>query len=131
MKLITYEKIPPTIIQDEKHLEQLITSAFTDAKEDNVLNVIFLVAENENEMGIVVGGDETVLSFNYGSLEAPYYASKGPSSEIQPVMTCYAFLLHHTEFPRKYVIPFNAGLQATYEFFKTNELPKCVEWMEV
>jgi hypothetical protein len=131
MKLITYERIPPTKILDEKHLEQLISSAFTEAREEKVLNMIFLVAENENELGFVVGGDETVLSFEYGSLEKPYFASYGASSEIQPVMTCYAYLLHHTEFPRKYEIPFNTGLQAAFEFFKTNELPCCVGWMEV
>jgi hypothetical protein len=67
MKLITYERIPPTKILDEKHLEQLISSAFTEAREEKDLNMIFQVSENE--LWFVVGGDETVLCFQYNSLE--------------------------------------------------------------
>ena len=79
---------------------------------------------------MVVGGDETVLSYTHGHRNPPYYASRGADARSKPVMTCYVGLVHHTEFPRKYVIPFEKGLIAAHEFAESGLLPQSIEWVE-
>jgi hypothetical protein len=54
---------------------------------------------------MVVGGDETVLGFDYRHRNPPYYSSRGPSNGEEPILSCQLTFQHHTEFPRKYVIP--------------------------
>ena len=96
-----------------------------------MLAAIELVADNGNIMYLVVGGDETVVAFDYAHRETPYYSSKGPTDADDPVLTAYLAFNHHTEFPRRSVIPMRDGLSAVYEFFETGELPACVVWAEV
>ncbi len=129
MNIILY--VSEYSVHDIAELDKFFSKAEADALEKNILSAIFLRADNGCELGITVGGDETVLSFDYGDPTKPYLASKGISNDFHPVLTVYAYFTHYTEFPRKYVIPFKDGLKAAYEFFETNELPACVEWMEV
>jgi len=38
---------------------------------------------------------------------------------------------HHTEFPRKYVIPVADGVKAIREFLDSHDLPNCIMWKQV
>jgi hypothetical protein len=80
---------------------------------------------------MVVGGCETVLSFEYGHLDPPYYASKGESDDDEPILTCFLTFQHHTEIPRRSVIPYANGMNAVAEFFDSGNLPTCISWEEV
>jgi hypothetical protein len=131
MKARIYDTKFDSTIQDENQLQRIIAEAASEVRQRKLLALVFLIADNGNELGIVVGGEETVLSFTYGSLEPPYYGSKGLNDSLEPVMTCFVNFDHHTEFARQYVIPFGNGLEAVDEFFMTGVLPECVEWMEV
>jgi hypothetical protein len=79
---------------------------------------------------MAVGGAETVLTFMYAHRDPPYYASRGAAANPLPVMTCYVGLVHHTEFPRTYVLPFAKGLIAAHDFAVSGSLPSSVEWIE-
>lgn len=131
MKIIIHENEPPIEVRDVTRLNEVIRSASEEARSEGLLSIIFLEAENGNYLGLVVGGNETVLSFNYGHKDPPYYASKGMDENEEPVLTAYVALHHHTEFPRKWVIPMKEGMLAVHEFFETRELPSCIEWTEV
>ena len=131
MKIILYENQTPVIVQGLEHLDKVISDATEEARHEKSLSFIYLVSDNENEMGFVVGSDETVLGFDSGSKDPPYFASKGENESEEPVMTCYLYFEHHTEFPRKYVIPFIDGLKAVHEFYLTGNLPKCVDWIKL
>jgi len=109
---------------------EVIHMAGEEGRARRMLNVVFLEAASGNTLSLVVGGDDTVLSFTYGHLNPPYYASRGAEDGIDPVMTCYVGLIHHTEFPRKYVIPFEKGLIAAQEFAESGSLPQSIEWIE-
>ena len=126
-----HDNEPPIAVENDIQLENALRSATDEARSRDMLAAIGIKAGNGNEMTIVVGGEETVLSFNFGHLDPPYYASKGNSDEDQPVMTCYLNFKHHTEFPRKSVIPIAGGIAAVKEFLGTGELPDCVKWEEV
>jgi len=88
------------------------------------------IISNQNESNrlicititMVVGGQETVLGFGSGDLNANY-ASKGASDAVEPVMTCYFMMWHHSEFPRKYVIPVADGVKAVHQFLDSGDLP--------
>jgi Immunity protein Imm1 len=106
--------------------------ASAEARVRKMLNSVYLVeAISGNILSLVVGGEETVLSFNYGHQDPPYYASGGADARVHPVMTCYVGLVHHTEFPRKYVVPFEKGLIAAHEFAQSGSLPQSIEWIEI
>jgi len=112
-------------------LDRVIQSDGEEARACGRLNLIFLDAPNGNELGLVVGGAETVLAFRYGHGNPPYYASHGGASDECPVMTCYLGLQHHTEFPPTYVVPYATGLGAAHEFAHSGALPSSVAWIEV
>ena len=95
------------------------------------MNIIELEADNGNTMYIVVGSNETVLGFGHGHGDLSHYASKGVATEDEPVMTAFLSLSHHTEFPRKWVIPLKKGLSALEEFCQSGNLPTCIEWVEL
>lgn len=114
-----------------EELDRLIAMAAEEAQARGMLNIIFLDAPNGNELSLVVGGDETVLGFVHGHRDPPYYATRGDTADLRPVMTCYIGLAHHTEFPRMHVISYAEGLAAAHEFAATGSLPRSVEWITV
>jgi immunity protein Imm1 of predicted polymorphic toxin system len=131
MKIFFHEKETGTEIKRMSHLDKLLAKASKQAKHKNILSIIFLMADNRNKLGVVVGGDETVLHFSYDHENPPYYVSKGEQDIDEPSMTCFLLFDHHTEFPRKYVIPFDKGLLAIHEFYESVTLPTFIEWVEV
>jgi hypothetical protein len=131
MRITVHETKPSIWVQSITDLDKVIAFASKEACTEGLLSIVFLEADNDNCISLVVGGDETVLGFTYGHLDPPYYASKGKDEGDEPVMTAYASFRHHTEFPRKCVVPMKDGMLAVYEFFETSDLPKCIKWVEV
>ncbi|MBW1673859.1 MAG: hypothetical protein JRJ45_09490 [Deltaproteobacteria bacterium] len=131
IKIAVHENESPIEVTDITRLNEVIYSASEEARAEGLLSIIFLEAENGNNLSLVVGGNETVLGFNYGHKDPPYYASKGKEENEDPVLTAFVALHHHTEFPRNWVIPMKEGILALHEFFKTGELPGCIEWTDV
>ena len=81
-------------------------------------------------MGIVLGGDDSALSFTYDHRNPPYLASQGVTSEVGPVLTCYVSYTHHTELPRSSVIPFSLAFEAAQDFAASGNLRGNVQWVE-
>lgn len=126
-----HEKIEPIVVQSLEELDSAIAGADKDARSRDLPNIIHISTPNENCLSIVVGLDETVLCFQYGHLDPPYYGSRGASDAEKPYLTAYGSFQHHTEFSRQDVIPMSEGLAAAREFVETSELPTCVTWVEV
>ena len=84
---------------------KIFTELSSQKVEDDRPNLLPDKAANGNVITMVVGGDETVLGFDYGHRNPPYYSSRGPSNGEEPILSCQLTFQHHTEFPRKYVIP--------------------------
>jgi hypothetical protein len=108
----------------------VLEAASDEARAKNLLSVVILDAENGNSTTMVVGGSETVLSFEYGHLDPPYYASKGESDDDEPILTCFLTFQYYTEFPRRSVIPYPNGVNAVAEFFDSGSLLTCISWEE-
>jgi len=130
MKVTVIDREPAIVVDGLEHLDKIIFGATERAKSQGLIGVVLLHSDNENELGLAVGGDETVLFFKYSHGNIPYYASKGKLNKEEPVFTCFLFFEHHTEFLRKWVIPFEFGILACHEFFSSGDLPKCIEWVE-
>lgn len=131
MQVFFHEKEAGINLKGLSHLGQQINNASKQAKEQNILSMIFLKADNGNLLGVVVGGQETVLHFSYGHENPPYFASKGQQDVDEPIMTCFLLYQQHTEFHRNHVIPFTEGLLAVHEFYESGMLPTSIEWVEV
>lgn len=119
------------MVANRDQLEAVLEAGSDEARTNNILSAIILEAENGNSITMVLGGEETVLGFDYGHLDPPYYASKGESDKDEPLLTCFLTFAHHTEFPRRYVIPYADGVKAVAEFLDSGGLPTCIVWEEV
>jgi hypothetical protein len=108
-----------------------LRDAASQANAAGKLNIIFLYAPNQDHLTLVVGCDETVVGFNFGHGDPPYYVSRGATDFDDPVLTAFVGLEHHTEFPRRWVVPMNVGKQAASEFLATGQRPTIVEWDEL
>jgi hypothetical protein len=131
MKVTIHEKEPSIIIVGLDQLDEIIAKAGERAKSKNFSSVILLNDDNDNQLGLAVGGNETVLTFTYSHGDPPYYVSKGKLDVEEPVFTCFLLFEHHTEFLRKWVIPVESGIAACHQFYNTGGLPSCIEWVEV
>jgi len=118
-------------VKDVTQLDEVLQAASEEARARKMLGAILMETDNGNVLTMVVGGEETVLAFDYGHRNPPYYASRGASDEVDPLMTCYLTFQHHTEFPRKYVIPLADGVKAVRQFLDSGDLPTCINWDEV
>jgi hypothetical protein len=131
LRVTIRDNAAPVMVEDATQLDQVLHAAVEEARRRNVLGAIRIEAENGNAMTMVVGSEETVLSFDYGHQKPPYYASKGTCDNVDPILTCYLTFQHHTEFPRKYVIPYADGLKAVGQFLYSGLMPACIKWAEV
>lgn len=130
-KVTIHDKVAATTVANPDQLKAILKTASEEARSKNILGAIVIEAANRNSITMVVGGDETVLSFTYGHLNPPYYASKGTADKDQPVLTCYLTFQHHSEFSRKNVIPYDDGARAVEQFLNSGELPTKIKWEEV
>ena len=108
-----------------------LRDAANEARARGKLGGVLIEAANKNSMMMAVGSSGTVLSFDYAHGNPPYYVSKGTSNEDKPMMVCYLSLAHHTEFPRKSVIPLRDGIAAVKQFVDSGEHPTCITWEEI
>jgi Immunity protein Imm1 len=116
------------ILVFRRDLDSLLDAAAADARAQSLLNVVILIAANGNELSLVVGSPETALGFTVAGPPLRHFASVGAVQTIEPVLTAYLGLRHHTEFPRRHVIPSSHGRVAAAEFFDTGARPTSVSW---
>lgn len=117
-------------ISTPAELESTIAAADQQARSAGVLSGIKLRTRGGDELFVVVGGNDTVLGFNYGHGNPPYFASLGPADTDLPLLTAYIGLRHHTEFSRRHVVPMEVGRLAALEFLRTGVRPTAVRWVE-
>jgi hypothetical protein len=130
LRILIQQSGPTHTVASELELKRALQDAALQANSVGQLNIIFLYGPNEHHLSLVVGGDETVVGFNYGHGDPPYYASEGVVEGEGPVLTAYVSLEHHTEFPRRLVVPMELGRAAALEFLATGERPTVVKWVE-
>jgi immunity protein Imm1 of predicted polymorphic toxin system len=129
-KLTVHELEPQIETRSIAELDAAIADATEEAVQAKRPNIVFVEAPNGNSISLVVGDVETVLGFTYAHNDPPYYMSKGATEGVEPVLTAYVASLHHTEFPRRSVIPLADGMRAIHEFVVSGELPTAIEWEE-
>jgi Immunity protein Imm1 len=124
------DQAPELIVNSEAVLDATLDEASAEARTAGKLNIILLTAPNRDWLSIVVGGEDTVVGYNCGHGDTPYYVSAGQVQTDDPIMTAYVGLKHHTEFPRQWVVAIDAGRQAAREFLATGKRPDSIEWTE-
>ena len=117
------------VVSSRGDLDALLDAAAAEARTRALLNVVVLIAGNGNELSLVVGSTETVLGFTFCGPPLAHYASLGATQTTEPLFTAYVGLSHHTEFPRRSVIPASQGRAAAMEFLETGTRPTSVTWV--
>ena len=131
VRVLVEESEPETMVRTVRELEEALSHASFGAKQAGLFNIVTLTAPNGDWMSLVVGGDETVVSYNHGHGDPPYYASLREADSDDPAFTAFVSLKHHTEFPRRWVVPMSSGWQAAAEFLETGRRPTNLRWVEV
>lgn len=125
------DQAPQLVLTSVEALDATLDEASAEARAAGKLNIVLLSSPNGDWLSLVVGGEETVVGFNYGHGDPPYYASVGEAGADEPVLTAYVGLVHHTEFLRRWVVPSAAGRQAAREFLSTGKRPSSLRWEEL
>lgn len=125
-----HDRAPALVLPDVQALDAALDSASSEASAKGRLNIVILSAPNRDWLSLVVGSDETVVSFNFGHGNPPYFVSCGEAQSDEPVLTAFVGLAHHTEFSRRSVVPSAVGRQAAREFLATGERPISLKWVE-
>jgi hypothetical protein len=73
---------------------------------------------------------------DHGSLASflwSYAPESGPATSQgdDAVLTAFVGLEHHTQFPRRWVVPMSVGRDAAFEFLSTGQRPSAVRWLTV
>ena len=121
---------PSVVAEDQGALRQLLQSAQSEAAKLHKLNVVILESPDGNSLSIVLGGTDSVLTFTRADNMPPYLISRGSTEDVEPLLTCYVGLEHHTEFPRWSVVPLRNAMQGAMEFLSTGQPPRCIEWKD-
>jgi len=124
------EKSSPHRVTNSEDLGLVIRQASDEARSRRLLNVIFIEVPERHIMGMVVGGEDSALTFTYDHRDPPYLESVGPQSGTDPVLTCYVSYMRHTELPRSCVISYQEALRAVDEFASSGKLPDSIQWAE-
>jgi hypothetical protein len=127
---VTCEESSPQRVTSSAAFDVAIRQADVEAKARGLLNVIFIEVPAGHILGMVVGGDESALTFTYNHRNPPYLESVGPVQDSDPILTCYVSYTHPTELPRRCVISFPAAFRAAQEFVTSGNLPASVQWAE-
>jgi hypothetical protein len=128
VRAVIHDSDDRILLTSKDRLFEVLDAAAAEASAQSLLNVVTLTAENGNELTLVVGSAETVVGFTDSGLQMLHYASVGAAQTMEPVLTAYVGLRHHTEFPRRYVIPSAHGIAAASEFLDTGMRPSSVTW---
>jgi hypothetical protein len=118
------------IVNSMSELDALLDRIHNATAQDR-LNDIVIVSPTGDNIAIVMGASETVLSWISADGDPPYFASRGESEKIEPVFTCFLYGSEHTEYARRNVIPTERGREALRNFFATGKRPSNIEWEEV
>jgi hypothetical protein len=121
---------PERLLSSIEELDSTLDDADREARQVGRLNIVILGAPNRDWLGLVLGGDETVVSYNFGHGDPPYFVSRGSADSDDPVLTAYVGLEHHTEFPRRWVVPASTGRRAARDFLATGKRPTSLQWTE-
>jgi hypothetical protein len=127
-RITIHDKASAATIVDASQLDRALSEASEEARSRGILGAVIIDAENGNSITMVVGGAETVLTFDYEHRNPPYYISKGAFDRDEPFLTCYLTFQHHTEFSRKNVIPYDDGAKAVAQFLDSGTLPANITW---
>ncbi len=124
------EKREPVRVSGASQLRSTLDEAANDARAHGLLNVAYVTVPAGHVMGIVLGGDDSALTFTYDHRNPPYLASRGTATVVDPVLTCYVSYTHHTELPRYSVIPLSLAMETVQDFAASGTLPGTVQWAE-
>ena len=80
------------IINSEVSLDAMLDTASAEARDAGKLNIVLLTAPNRDWLSLVVGSHETVVGFNYGHGDPPYYVSVGNAQTDSPIDKATSFL---------------------------------------
>ncbi len=91
--------------------------------------LIALLGPYGRSLSIGIGSKDSVASWQE-EVDPPYFASKGPSDDEEPVLVLI-YGGHWSEFARRHVIDRDSAVEAAKRYVQTGARPDNIEWVEV
>jgi hypothetical protein len=115
-------------VHSVNELDALLDRLMGEAERDTPF-MVTLAREDGSTLSIGLGRPESTASYVSGSLDPPYFASRGDGErEGRPIE--FAFSGEITEFPPWSAVPTEAAREALRVFFETGELSPKIDWEE-
>ena len=71
MKITTHENESAILATTISDIDRVLSDAAEEARAQNKINIVFIEADNGNEISIAVGGEESVLGGTYDHNSLP------------------------------------------------------------
>lgn len=115
---------------DEAELDALLDRLGSEASREQKPQNVQVTVADAGTLGIVVGGDWSVLTYVPTDLNPPYMVSVGSQPDDDPVVF-YVAGSHYTEALRRNTISTDAARDAMRHFVATGRLARAVTWEQV
>jgi len=117
------------VAESESELHAALTIAEEEADRAGTMGLVDFEAANGNRLSMLVGGEETALSWRYPGDTEPRFLSQGDPSATGGI-PCSRDFNNRVDCPRWSLIPRADGLAALDEFAASNEIPEAVQWAD-
>jgi hypothetical protein len=117
------------VAESESELHAALTVAEEEADGAGAMGLVDFEAANGNRLSMLVGGEDTALSWRYPGDTEPRFLSQGDASATGSV-PCSRDFNNRIHCPRWALIPRAEGLAALDEFAASNEIPENLQWAD-
>ena len=122
------EKEKPIEIANVAELDHLLDEIASNTTPEHPI-IVFVYAYGY-QVSIGLGHTESFIHFESESGEPPYLITVG-DEEAEGVLAFFLFGNHHTEIPRRYLIPIEEARDIVKEWLQTGVRPMDQKWEEV
>lgn len=115
-------------VSNANELDQVLDDITSNASPD--FPTIVYVYAHGYQFSLGLGNEKSFIHVELESGEPPYFITVGESN-TEGVSAFYLFEKHHTEIPRRNLIPINTAREVLNKWIQTETRPTKVEWEEI
>jgi hypothetical protein len=117
------------VAESEQEVHAALTAAEQEADRVGKTALVDFEAANGSRLSMLIGREQTTLSWRYAGDEEPRFLSLGDANATGAEALSRDFH-DHVDVPRWAMISRADGLAALDEFVASNDIPECVQWAD-
>ena len=117
------------VAESEQEVHEALTAAEQEADRVGKTALLDFEAANGSRLSMLVGREQTVLSWRFAGDEDPRFLSLGDAN-AEGIVALSRDFKDRIDVPRWAMITRADGLAALDEFVASNDIPECVQWAD-